>query len=624
MKNPEYRKARYLCAAVLYIVLMVGAPDAIARNSRDDLVAQMIASLTSELPDEIKGIAFMKLENTCRAPLDIDLLREDLELELIGETRFDFINRQLLDTALVEMDLCSGMSCFIDPEMMQEFGKAKGIDAFLIGDVIDSSTRYVDLDDKDYFLTVLLRAMSTATTGVVWQKEITGINTEHVVDVLGALPEMVPVTKEADLARSMADFLNSSEKIELADIRTVSLMDFENRTDSNFSTDAMFRQLANAIVSDTQFKLVDREYMKEYLKEQGLWFDRIADATQMKNIGRLYGIDAFIYGSIRDVTNDRIECVVRINDVETNVDVDAVRLTGTARNMEWSLANMLRNVEESRIVTSPVGADVLMDGRRLGQSPQRCLLTHGDHSLSFSLRGYRDTTLVVAGDFAQAMEISVQLFEHASSLDISSNPPGAAVQFDGEWLGSETPISGLETVFGEHSIVIKKDGYLPEALAVEVNRDRMSFNFALDQIGKSRSTALFRSLLLPGMGQHYKEQHGKGWLFTLAAFGAAEFAYVSEMARDDAVYEYEAALELYSEATSQDQRNAASAIMERASAKADDKESQRNTALMILGGVWAVNLIDAAVGFPLGDAGVNVGAAGAPDGQPSLTVTYSR
>ena len=40
--------------------------------------------------------------------------REDLELRLIAEERFDFVNRRLLESALQEMELCNGMECFME------------------------------------------------------------------------------------------------------------------------------------------------------------------------------------------------------------------------------------------------------------------------------------------------------------------------------------------------------------------------------------------------------------------------------------------------------------------------------------------------------------------------------
>jgi len=617
------RGVKRVAAAALLVAWSATWPLAArAESSRDNLVRQMVSALEAELPSDIRGIGVMRFDNPTGAPLDIDLLREDIELELIGEDRFQFVNRELLEAALQEMELCNGMACFMDPEMLQEFGHAKGIDALILAQVIDSSTRYPGLGDTDYFVTVLLQVMSTKTASIVWQKEVTGVNTENVVDVLGEMPAAQAVTREQALGREVSRFLKESSKLRETGIRTVSLIDFENRSGKQFDTSAMFRHMASAIVSGTGLKLVDRAYMEEYLKEQNLWWDRLTEASQRKSIGQLYGIDAFIYGSIREVEPGRLVCVVRVNDVETNIDVDAKKLTGTAENMEWSLANMLRNVGPSEFTSNPSGAEVTLDGQPLGVTPLQRQLSNGDHEVAFSLFGYQPVTKRIRCQYGQGQKVHADLQLAFARVTVRSIPGDAELWVNGEPQAGRTPVSGIELPYGQHQFRVKRSMCKDKTEKLEVNQPAHEFTLRMEV--KTRSGAIWRSIFFPGLGQHYKGQHGKGWLFTLAAAGSGAFVYLNESARTDAVDEYEAAREEYLSAITQTQMDEAYAVMEDKWQEAEDKKKLRDIGWMALAGVWTLNVIDAALGWPAADAGVAVVPAMLNDGTPAVALSFGR
>lgn len=611
-----------LTLAALMLVAWAATPDpAAARSSRDDLITQMVSSLSAELPADVRGIAIMEFENSAQAPVDMDLLREDLELELIGAPRFDFINRSLLEAALAEMDLCSGMECFMDPTTLQEFGKAKGIDALLIGEVIDSSTRYQGLQDKDYFTTVLLRAISTATASVLWQKEVMGVNTTNVIDVLGALPAEQAIPREQALGISVARFLGDSPQVSRRSIRTISLMDFENRSGVQLDMNLLFRQLSSSIVDHTDLELVDRAYMEEYLKEQGLWFDRITEASQRANIGRLYGIDAFVHGTIREVEDDRIVCVVRINDVETNVDIDARKLTAVAANMQWYLPTMLRNVGPSQFTSEPAGAQVAVDGKPIGQTPCSFQLSNGPHEVVFSKDRYASTTMNVVSEYGQGQRVHAKLELAHSEVRIATRPAGADVVFDGRAVG-KSPIGVGRVPYGRYQVSASRDMYEGKSETVVV--DGPSHEFTLTLTPKTKGKAILYSLLFPGGGQHYKGQHGKGWLFTLGVAGSAGFAVAQEGARKSAVDDYEAAHQGYLDAFSQAEMDRLFALSQEKWDEAEDKKKLRDYGWYAAGAIWALNVIDAALGWPAADAGVAVGAAPVEMGGRGVAVTVWR
>ena len=52
-------------------------------------------------------------------------------------------------------------------------------------------------------------------------------------------------------------------------------------------------------------------------------------------------------------------------------------------------------------------------------------------------------------------------------LSVTSDPPGADVYFDGEYIG-KTPLAGFETARGEHDLKITKDGFKTASIPVTI------------------------------------------------------------------------------------------------------------------------------------------------------------
>ena len=419
----------------------------------------------------------------------------------------------------------------------------------------------------------------------------------------------------------MADFLDRSAQIQRRDIRTISLMNFENRSGKSVDMEVLFRQLTNSIVDRTDLKLVDRAYMEEYLKEQGLWFDRITEASQRADIGRLYGIDAFVHGTIRSVEDDRIICVVRMNDVETNVDIDAEKLTAVAENMEWYLPDMLRNVGPSEFRSRPLGATVTVDGEIIGETPVTHQLTNGRHEVVFSKPRYANKTIEVVSRYGQGQEVHADLELAYSDVRIVTRPAGADVVLDGESQG-KSPVTDLKLAYGKIKVQASRDMYEGATKSFVVDGPTSRVHPHLQPKTKRQGDPVLAAL--PGGGQHYKGQHGKGWLFTLGVAGSAGFAVMNESARSSAVDDYEAAREDYLDAMTQDEMDRLFAIMEDKWSEADDKKKLRDYGWYAAGGIWALNVIDAALGWPAAEAGVTVGAAPVETGGPGVAVTVWR
>ena len=124
------------------------------------------------------------------------------------------------------------------------------------------------------------------------------------------------------------------------------------------------------------------------------------------------------------------------------------------------------------VSTSPVGATIYLDGKKVGKSPiEGKEVSRGKHTVKLVLEGYEqfskqytfgDKPIVISENLV-AVRTSVP--EEPSKptstpLYISTSPSGAVVYLDGMQLG-KSPVEGKEVFRGNHTIKLVLDGYEP-------------------------------------------------------------------------------------------------------------------------------------------------------------------
>ncbi len=111
------------------------------------------------------------------------------------------------------------------------------------------------------------------------------------------------------------------------------------------------------------------------------------------------------------------------------------------------------------VVTCPqAGAEVLVDEALVGTTPIDALeLDAGSHTLRVRLPGYSEYTDVVTITRGDTAEVAVELFALSEVLHVVSDPPGARVFVDGNFMG-ETPVE-VELLEGAHSLRLTLRGY---------------------------------------------------------------------------------------------------------------------------------------------------------------------
>ena len=131
------------------------------------------------------------------------------------------------------------------------------------------------------------------------------------------------------------------------------------------------------------------------------------------------------------------------------------------------------------ITSAPGNADVSIDGEHRGKTPLQIQLSKGQHEIGIAKINYKihfENVGLVAG------EITTKHFElnyKTGSLTINSNPPDADVFIDSKPSGKSPLLLDILSI-GNHSVVVKKEGYITDKTNVQIEADKSDvINFEL-------------------------------------------------------------------------------------------------------------------------------------------------
>jgi hypothetical protein len=236
-----------------------------------------------------------------------------------------------------------------------------------------------------------------------------------------------------------------------------------------------------------------------------------------------------------------------------------------------------------------------VDGEVIGRTPVQWMAGHGTKEVRFNLQGYAGQVKSVEFRYGQPQKVLADLMTLPCVLTVTSEPSGAKVTLDGAVIGT-TPITGQEIQWGTRRLQISKALYVPVCKTVELPTGEWKLDLRLPP--KTASKAAVRSVLLPGWGQQYKGQTGKAWLARTVAVAGAAVAYAGVSQRKPAIDDYLSAKAEYDAAVSSDQIDHWYGEMESCYDKVGKAENLRNAGFGVLGGIWLLNIADAALGFP--------------------------
>jgi TolB-like protein len=178
----------------------------------------------------------------------------------------------------------------------------------------------------------------------------------------------------------------------------------------------------------------------------------------------------------------------------------------------------------------PEGASITLDGEFRGVIPAIVEpIGVGSHSLIIDAGPhYKKHSQEVFINLNDITGVQVKLKELTGSLIASTNPPGADIIIDGKPFRSpaggvaKTPYTIPKLWVGEHQISLRLEGHAPSDQTIVIKEDkREALLVELDKLIylKPRGEALWRSAVMPGLGQFYEGRSIAGgiYLFSQAA-----------------------------------------------------------------------------------------------------------
>jgi TolB-like protein len=169
----------------------------------------------------------------------------------------------------------------------------------------------------------------------------------------------------------------------------------------------------------------------------------------------------------------------------------------------------------------PEGARIMVDGVFRGEVPSiiepitvgshKVIIDHGKH--------YKPLEQDVFISLNDMVGIQANLKELSGSLIVSTNPPGASIEIDGKLENAKTPYTIPKLTLGTHEVRFKLSEYAESSHQVVIAEDqRAILQVNLDKLiyVKSRKQAIWRSAVLPGLGQYYEGRPTMGSVYLIA------------------------------------------------------------------------------------------------------------
>ncbi len=149
----------------------------------------------------------------------------------------------------------------------------------------------------------------------------------------------------------------------------------------------------------------------------------------------------------------------------------ALDVEGRDRQQQLSLS-LEPDWAEVTVATAPAGATLLLDGEPSGTTPATLEILSGERQLILRLATYSDAVIDLSVVAGQPQDLGTLTLDPAEGLlQVSSNPSGANVTLDGEFLG-QTPLEIAVAPSRDQRLVLSRPGYRRHSEVINMRRAR--------------------------------------------------------------------------------------------------------------------------------------------------------
>ena len=251
-----------------------------------------------------------------------------------------------------------------------------------------------------------------------------------------------------------------------------------------------------------------------------------------------------------------------------------------------------RTLPTATINIDPMGSNLILDDNNYPDfTSNKFTLEPGPHPISVSKDGYIPQTDNVYLDYGDNKEVNISLVRAIAEIRFNINIQDYnLIENKRSVIGQISDNTLSEVEFGYHNYLFTAKKYEP--LKVDINVENVGMiNQNVSLVRKSPKKAFRKSLLLPGTGQFYAENKGKGILMMSLHIGAGYLIYDNYTKYNDSIalkdefyLKYKSATDLNSIATNH-------AEYEKHLNEANDAAGM----LMAFGATFAINWVFSAV-----------------------------
>ena len=149
---------------------------------------------------------------------------------------------------------------------------------------------------------------------------------------------------------------------------------------------------------------------------------------------------------------------VRIQGAQIRPVEEQIQVAGYGEAQRFQFAPALAN-SQLAVAVAPAEAQLFLDGTPLSRGSYRGPISVGEHRLRAALEGYHERSIAFGAAADQLTDLgAIELQPKNATLAVRSQPPGASVLVDGQFVGS-APVRVSLAPLRSHRLVLRKTGY---------------------------------------------------------------------------------------------------------------------------------------------------------------------
>jgi formylglycine-generating enzyme required for sulfatase activity/curli biogenesis system outer membrane secretion channel CsgG len=257
------------------------------------LAGRIANSLERQVPAQYTTLAIsrVKQENK-QLNFNVNELIDYANVKIVRTQRFRVTDRSKLQLILKEQRI--QLSELVSPNDYKELGRLLGVQLFVYGSIYSDS--------------LVLKAIDVQTSSIVW------------ADAFPLFDDRNRYLMMNDLNGKLVDSLSRDKtRLDEERIRRVSFWSID--VPQPLISEEVMDYLTVAFSQESLMSVVDRENLKLIYQEQKLNQNVFIDEGEARRLGELYGVDAFIYGSVSTRPDGELVASLKMMSIYTGVIV---------------------------------------------------------------------------------------------------------------------------------------------------------------------------------------------------------------------------------------------------------------------------------------------------------------